>query len=193
MPNTLTGIIGVFTMLFNAENLLKNKLGITFDEVKNGEYADFPTTTRPLTAKEAQMMQAGVDTIYQTFKSRVAHARNKSMDYIDSIAQGRVWTGEDALAIGLVDGLGDLDRAVVSAAGKAKLKDYQVVTYPEPIDPFQNMLKRLKTSGVATSVIKTSMEQNLQTEYHWLQSLSLLYKMNGKAQMMLPFQIMNMQ
>lgn len=191
MPNTITGSIGVFTMLFNAENLLKNKFGITFDEVKNGDYADFPTVTRPLTAAESQKMQAGVDTIYETFKSRVAKARNKSMEYIDSIAQGRVWTGEDALSIGLIDGLGDINRALESAARKSNISNYQVVTYPEPVDPFQNMIKRLKKSGVSSSVIKSAMEEDFQQEYQWLKSLSSLYKMNGKAQMMMPFRLID--
>src|SRR5690606_14808878 len=72
LPNTITGSIGVFSMLFNAENLMKNKLGITFDGVKNAPYADFPSGARPLTAEEAQRMQNSVDRVYTTFKSRVA-------------------------------------------------------------------------------------------------------------------------
>ncbi|HRO43681.1 MAG TPA: signal peptide peptidase SppA, partial [Flavipsychrobacter sp.] len=97
LPNTITGSIGVFTMLFNAEKMLQNKLGITFDEVKNAPYADFPTVTRALTAEEGRRMQAMVDTIYQTFMRRVATARRMETAMVDSIAQGRVWSGTDAL------------------------------------------------------------------------------------------------
>lgn len=189
MPTTLTGSIGVFTMLFNTENLLKNKLGITFDEVKNSEYADFPSFTRPLSAGEAQKMQASVDTIYEIFKNRVATGRKMSMSAVDSIAQGRVWTGEDAKAIGLVDELGDLNRALLSAARKAGVTDYQIVTYPEPIDEFQSMLRRFKNAGVSTSAIKTMMEKELEGDYQWIKVLKDIYRMNGKAQMRLPFQI----
>lgn len=191
MPTTLTGSIGVFTMLFNTENLLKNKFGITFDEVKNSEFADFPSFTRPLSANEVQKMQAGVDTIYETFKSRVALGRNMSMPAVDSIAQGRVWTGEDARAIGLVDGLGDLNRALLSAARLAKVTDYQIVTYPEPIDEFQSMLRRFKKAGTSTSITNAMIVKELEEEYQWIRSLKNLYRMNGKAQMTLPWQLVN--
>jgi len=187
LPNTITGSIGVFTMLFNTQNLWKNKLGITFDEVKNSDYADFPSVMRPLTASESQKMQASVDTIYETFKNRVAGARHRSMDYIDSIAQGRVWTGEDALAIGLVDGLGDLNRAIASASRKAKIKNYQVVTYPEPVDEFEMILKRLKNAGTSESVMKMMMQKDFQEEYGLIKKIHSLCRMNGKTMMKIPF------
>lgn len=191
MPTTLTGSIGVFTILFNTENLLKNKLGVTFDEVKNSEFADFPSFTRPMSATEAQKMQAGVDTIYETFKSRVAAGRRMSVTAVDSIAQGRVWTGEDAKVIGLVDELGDLNRALLSAARLAKVTDYQIVTYPEPIDEFQSMLRRFKKAGTSESVTKAMLEKELEGAYQWLKSIKNLYRMNGKAQMALPWQLIN--
>jgi len=134
-------------------------------------------------------MQAGVDTIYNIFKSRVAKARNMSMDNVDSIAQGRVWTGEDALRIGLVDGLGDLNRAILSAARKAKVTDYQVITYPEPVDEFASMIRRFKSAGVSTSAVKALMEKELEDEYRWVKSVRSFYKMNGKAQMLMPYQV----
>ena len=192
MPTTLTGSIGVFTMLFNTENLLKNKFGITLDEVKNSEFADFPSFTRPLSAEENQRKQAGVDTIYATFKSRVAQGRKMSMAAVDSIAQGRVWTGEDALEVGLVDGLGDLHRALLSAARLAAVTDYQIVTYPEPIDEFQSILRRFKKAGVSSeTVARAVIGKELQEEYPWLTSLKNLYRMNGKAQMAMPWQLIN--
>ncbi len=187
MPNTLTGSIGVFTMLFNTENLWKNKLGVTFDEVKNSNYADFPSMTRPLTVEEGKKMQAGVDTIYSIFKSRVAKARSMTIEAIDSIAQGRVWTGEDAKAIGLVDGLGDLNRAILAAARKAKVTDYQIITYPEPIDEFQAMLRRFKSAGVSESMMKTMVDRELTERFQFVKMVKNLYRMNGKTQMVMPW------
>ena len=129
--NTITGSIGVFSVIPNAEKFLKNKLGITFDRVKTGQFADAPSATRALTVTEQKFLQAGVDSVYYTFKSRVAVGRQKSVDYIDSIAQGRVWTGADAIKVGLVDKIGTLNDALASAAKMAKLKGYSIKSYPE--------------------------------------------------------------
>lgn len=188
MPNTLTGSIGVFTMLFNTQTLLKNKLGITFDAVKNTPFADFPSGTRPLTSIEAQRMQASVDTIYALFKRRVATARNMSLEAVDSIAQGRVWTGADAVKINLVDGLGGLDRAFASAAKKAGITDYQVVSFPEPVDEFAAMLRRFKSAGGSQMMAKAWVEKEFQTSYQWVSKIQQLISMNGRVQMMMPFQ-----
>jgi protease IV len=189
LPNTITGSIGVFTMLFNAESLLKNKLGITFDEVKNAPFADFPSVTRPFSADENRKMQAGVDTIYSIFKRRVATGRRMQEFMVDSFAQGRVWSGTDALRIGLVDGLGGLDRAIYSAAKKANLKDYQVVTFPAPVDKFESMMRRFKGGGVSATVIKAAMEEELGDNYEYIEQLKALNKMNGRAQMAMPFSL----
>jgi protease-4 len=115
-PNTITGSIGVFTMMGNAQNFFNNKLGITFDQVKTSPYADLGTLSRPLTQPEKNLMQAGVDSVYQTFLTRVANGRKKSVADIDSIAQGRVWTGARAVQIGLVDSIGSLSSAIRYAA-----------------------------------------------------------------------------
>lgn len=129
--NTITGSIGVFSVVPNLEGFMKNKLGITFDRVKTATYADAPSATRPLNKVEQQFMQLAVDSIYLTFKTRVAKGRNKRIEYVDSIAQGRVWTGIDATKIGLVDKVGSLNDALQSAAKMAKLKGYKVKAYPE--------------------------------------------------------------
>lgn len=188
MPNTITGSIGVFTMLFNASNLAKNKLGITFDEVKNAPYADFPTVTRPLNADEAKRMQTSVDRIYTIFKDRVAKGRNMTPDMVDSIGQGRVWTGTSALKIGLVDGIGGFQRAIASAAHKANLKEYSISTYPEPIDKFQAVMKMLKGTSSATA-LKTILEQEMGENYYIIKQIKSLQKMNGHAMMSMPFQL----
>jgi protease-4 len=189
MPNTITGSIGVFTMMFNTEKLMKNKLGVTFDGVKNAPYADFPNGIRPLTADEAARMQHSVDNIYEIFKSRVAAGRKMTVADVDSIAQGRVWSGTDALQIKLVDALGGLDRAIASAATLAKVKDYKVVTYPEPIDRFETMIRRLNGNTAAAAMVKTAVEKELGTEYEWYKHIKQLKNMNGKLMMLLPFQM----
>ncbi len=191
MPNTITGSIGVFSMMFNSEKLMNNKLGVTFDGVKNAPYADFPNVFRPMTEDEKKMMQASVDNIYMVFKSRVAAGRRMSVGDVDSIAQGRVWTGNAALKNGLVDGLGNLDRAIASAAAMAKLKDYQVVTYPEVTDKFENMIKKLKGKDATEEAVKMMLKEQMGADYQFVQQIKNLREMNGKAMMVLPFNFIN--
>lgn len=187
MPNTITGSIGVFGMMFNTEKLMKNKLGVTFDGVKNAPYADFPNGIRALTPEEAAKMQRSVDNIYTTFKSRVAAGRKLSMADVDSFAQGRVWTGTDALSIHLVDALGGLDRAIASAAKLAKLTDYKISTYPEPVDKFESMMKKLGGKNASAEVVKAALQHEASEEYGWYKQIKELRSMSGKAMMLLPF------
>ncbi len=187
LPNTITGSIGVFGMMFNADKMLKNKLGVTFDEVKNAPYADLPTTSRPLTAKEAQMMQTSVDTIYEQFKRHVATGRKLALAEVDSIAQGRVWTGTDANHNGLVDQLGGIDRAIASAASLAKINDYKVVTYPAPEDKLNALMRRLGANSGASEAVKAALKTEFNQEFAWYEQIQSMLKMNGKAMMALPF------
>jgi protease-4 len=140
LPNTLTGSIGVFSIVPNMQAFMKNKLGITFDRVKTATYADALTVTRPLTASEKTIIQQEVDRIYADFKGRVAVGRKLDPAVVDSIAQGRVWTGHDALRVKLVDAMGGLDRAVASAAAMAKLSEYSIREYPDPKSPLEMIL-----------------------------------------------------
>ena len=188
MPNTLTGSIGVFGMMFNVSGGLKDKLGVTFDEVKNAPLADFPTASRALTPEESARMQATIDTIYATFKSRVAVGRKITPVMVDSIAQGRVWSGSDALGIGLVDGLGGLDRALRSAAAKAKLSSYSVVTYPEPVDQFKSMIRKLRGSPLSSASVNEIIKSELKAKFTLYQQLEWMQRISGKAQMVMPFQ-----
>ena len=185
LPNTITGSIGVFTMMFNSEKLMRNKLGVTFDGVKNAPYADFPNGTRALTADEAAKVQRSVDNIYMIFKGRVANGRKMDIALVDSFAQGRVWSGTDALGIKLVDGVGDLDRAIASAASLAKLKDYDVVTYPEPVDKFESLMRRFK--GNNASIAEQMVKAEFGKEYDWYKQLKELRRMNGAAMAMMPY------
>jgi protease-4 len=139
-PNTITGSIGVFGIIPNFQNLFNNKLGITFDGVKTGEYADIMSVNRPLTAGERLIIQTDVNHVYDTFISRVADGRKKSKSYIDSIGGGHVWVGTDAVKIGLADRMGSFKDAVAAAGKKAKLKDYRVVEYPEQISTLKSLL-----------------------------------------------------
>jgi protease-4 len=139
-PNTITGSIGVFGIIPNFQNLLTNKLGITFDGVKTGQYADIMSTNRPLTPGERLIIQTGVNHVYDSFITRVAEGRKKSKSYIDSIGGGHVWIGTDAVKIGLADRIGNFNDAIVAAGKKAKLTDYKVVEYPQQVSPLKSLL-----------------------------------------------------
>ena len=148
-PNTITGSIGVFGIIPNMKGFFNNKLGITFDGVKTAEYADAGAVYRPLNEKEKAIVQNSVDRIYLQFKQRVAEGRKKDINYVDSIAQGRVWSGEDALRLGLVDRLGTLDDAVRAAAKLAKTDDYRLREYPESKSWFNELLGKEKETPSA--------------------------------------------
>ncbi|WP_407429679.1 signal peptide peptidase SppA [Arcticibacter sp.] len=138
-PNTITGSIGVFGILPNMQNFFNDKLGITFDQVKTAEYADLGSVTRPLTVGERMIVQNEVNRVYGTFTKRVADGRKKTQSYVDGVGQGRVWSGTEALKIGLVDRLGNVQDAVNSAVKMAKLKNYKLVEYPTQKDPFESI------------------------------------------------------
>lgn len=140
-PNTITGSIGVFGLLPNMKGFFNNKLGITFDGVKTGKYSDFGTGTRPLSADERQIIQVAIDTIYMTFKERVAAGRGMTMEWVDSIGRGRVWTGTQAKEIGLVDVIGGVNEAIAIAKAKAGLEEYKVKEYPKQKDPFEKIME----------------------------------------------------
>lgn len=140
-PNTITGSIGVFGLLPDAGPMLDEKFGITIDTVNTNPYAGIGSIYRPVSPLEGQVLQQGVEETYATFIGRVADGRHMNVADVDSIGQGRVWAGVDALRIGLVDTLGTLDDAIAIAARKAKLgSDYQIRTLPELKDPFADFL-----------------------------------------------------
>lgn len=138
---TLTGSIGVFGLIPNFKNLMNNKLGVRFDEVKTSKFASIMgSPDRPMSEEERAIIQLEVDRVYDTFLNRVAKGRGVTAASVDSIGQGRVWTGEQALSNGLVDAIGGIDRAIAAAAAKADLKSYKLVEYPAVKDPFASML-----------------------------------------------------
>jgi protease-4 len=184
-PNTITGSIGVFGIIPNMEGFFKNKLGITFDGVKTGPYADAMTITRPMNEQEKKLIQAEIESIYALFKKRVADGRKKDTAYIDSIAQGRVWTGEKAIGIGLVDRFGGIEDAIQSAARMAKLTDYQVKEYPEPENLFSQIFGKASDPLNYTQQMKKEMgEEN----YKIYEQLKRVKEMTGSVQARLPFE-----
>ena len=184
-PGTITGSIGVFSMLPNLQSFFKNKLGVTFDGVKTGPYADMGSSTRPLTSTEKRFLQADVDSIYYTFKSRVAEGRKKDIGYIDSIAQGRVWTGQRAIDLGLVDRIGTLQDAIESAARLAKTKDYRTKSYPEE----KSILEQLLNGSFSKTIKANSIKEEIGSQqYNMLLKLKSVQSMFGAPQSRLPFE-----
>lgn len=170
MPSTLTGSIGVFGMMFSTRDLMKNKLGITTDVEKNAPYADFPTLSRPFTERERVIIQSGVDTVYALFKRRVAEGRKMDVAYVDSVGQGRIWSGTKALELGLVDALGGLDRALAGASKLANLNNYKVVLYPQQKDQFSQIFKMINANSVSETLLKeTELYQELGPAFHFYQ------------------------
>ena len=140
-PNTITGSIGIFGILFNVQELVNDKLGVTTDVVSTGELSDFGNMARPLTEVERTIIQSSVEDGYETFISRVAEGRGMHPDSVRKVASGRVWTGSQAKARGLVDVLGGLDTAIGIAAAKIKAgDDYRVVYYPEKKPWFEELM-----------------------------------------------------
>lgn len=181
-PNTITGSIGVFGIIPNFQNLMTNKLGITFDGVKTGQYADIMATNRPMTAGERFIIQNELNRVYSGFVSRVADGRKKSKAYIDSIGGGHVWIGTDAVQIGLADRIGSFNDAINAAAKKAKIKDFRVVEYPDVIDPLKSLMDE------STDKIKTYYtKQELGDHYMLYQQMKKVMASSG-IQARMPFE-----
>ena len=148
-PTTLTGSIGVFGMIPNMQNFYKSNFGITVDTVKTNTYADMGTS-RKLSTFEKNKIQEGVKNVYSTFISRVSDGRDITIEEVDAIGQGRVWSGYDAKDIGLVDLYGGLETAIVIAAELAEVDDYRVISLPKIEDPFTKIMNDLTESKLVT-------------------------------------------
>ena len=139
-PTTITGSIGIFGMFPDVSGLLTDKLGIKFDEVKTNKHAAFGTIARPFNEEEMALLDQYIGRGYELFRKRVADGRKLSVEAVEEIAQGRVWLGNDALGIKLVDAIGSLDDAVKKAAQLAKLDEYHTASYPAPADWMDQIL-----------------------------------------------------
>ena len=173
-PNTITGSIGVFGLLFNAQKMFNNKLGITFDIVKTGRYADLGSITRPMTAGERSIITEQTERVYSTFISHVADGRNMTTAEVDSIGQGRVWSGTDALRLGLVDELGGINTALDLAAKAAHLDNYRTVAMPEQKEFFDKIIEDLNAESHA-SLLK----QELGDYYPYFEQVKFLTQSKG--------------
>jgi len=183
-PNTITGSIGVFGIIPNMEQFFKNKLGVTFDGVKTSEYAD-AGIFHPLSESEKKMIQHSIEMTYQQFKKRVADGRKKDTAYIETIAQGRVWIGNDAITNGLIDRFGGLQDAVDCAARLAKTSDYRLREFPAP----QNIFDRLL--GSSSDNYSSKMETELGKENFKIYSEFIrIRQMTNTTQARLPFEFL---
>ncbi len=151
-PTTLTGSIGIFGLIPDASELLTEKIGLKFDVVKTNDMADMGTLSRPFNEQESAQLQKMIERGYDTFTRRVAEGRGISQDSVKVIGEGRVWTGEQGLKIGLVDELGNLDAAIAHAAKLAELEDYRTVGYPAPAGPFDQIIKAAKNDYLQSSL-----------------------------------------
>ncbi|MDR0370826.1 MAG: signal peptide peptidase SppA [Prevotellaceae bacterium] len=172
-PNTLTGSIGIFGAIPNFDGL-NRKIGLTFDGVKTNKMSDAIDLNRAFRPEERDLMQMYVNRGYELFVKRCADGREKTGDEIKAIAEGRVWTGEDALGLGLVDELGGLKKAVEKAAEKANLSDFRIAEYPEKEDFTTKLLKNL-SSTIETSVVKAQLGEF----YPTYKKMNVARKMNG--------------
>ena len=146
-PTTLTGSIGIFGMFPDVSGLLTDKLGLKFDHVKTNKNSQFGTTSRPFTEEEMQYLTNMVDRGYKTFTKRVSDGRKIPVERVYEIAEGRVWLGQDALKIKLVDAIGGIDQAVAKAAELAKVKEYRTKAYPAKADMWESLLNRASSEG----------------------------------------------
>ena len=167
-PTTITGSIGVFGILLNTKNFLNKKLGITTDVAKTNAHSDLGSIYRPLLPEERDVIQSGVENIYDVFLSRVAAGRRLTKASVDSIGQGRVWSAADAKRLGLVDIIGGLDKAIEIAAAKAHIKDYRIVDLPKLEDPLTSLMNDFSTK-LKTSVINSELG-NEKTIYYNLKN-----------------------
>ena len=184
-PTTLTGSIGVFGTFPNAKGFLNDKVGLTFDVAKTNENAEFPNFTEPLTEFQYSKLQESVVNTYDHFTKRVAEGRGLTQSYVDSIGQGRVWAGADAIGLGLVDQLGDMEDAIAYAAQKANLgNDYKVTEWPKQKDFFTRIMESMNSNG--SDQLDAAMKQKLGAYYDYFKGLDNLQKNTG-IQARLPF------
>lgn len=182
-PSTITGSIGVFGLIPNMQGFFENKLGITFDHSLTNKYSDFPNVTRPLTSYETILFERQIDKIYNNFLALVSAGRKMEPSQVDSIGQGRVWSGADALELGLIDQFGGLQDAVRLAAELAAVGEYNILSLPAQKDLFQQIQDEF-TGNVSAG----RMEKELGEFYPYYQYLKQIKDYQG-IQARLPYDI----
>lgn len=184
-PTTLTGSIGVFGVIPNAQELLTDKVGLTFDVAKTNANADFGSLSHPLTPFQMAKLNESVAKTYNDFTSLVGKTRNLRQSYVDSIAQGRVWSGRDALEIGLVDELGSMEDAIAYAAEKAELKEYSITELPKQ----KSMMEKIMEMTKPTNEIDAVMKKKLGSYYNYFKAIENLVNANEPIQARMPFEM----
>lgn len=182
-PGTLTGSIGVFSLIPNFGRFLDNKIGITFDTVNTTKSSGYFTGVHPLSEEEKQLMQTSVDKIYTEFVSKVAEGRSMGYDAVHEVAQGRVWTGRKAKEIGLVDHLGYTEDALACAARMASLESYRIDEYPKVKDPLIRLMEQITGEN---AMVKSYVREELGAWYNTFEKVQDLRSMEG-PQARLPF------
>lgn len=181
--NTITGSIGVFGIIPNFQQFFNNKLGVTFDGVKTNENSDFIQTTEPLSDFQYQLITQEVENFYDTFIQHVANGRNMTVEEVDAVAQGRVWSGTDALQLGLIDELGDLNTAIDIAVQLAELDDFRIIEQPEQKEPLEQFL-----AEIMNETRHSHLEKELGKGYYYLKEFKEIYDMKG-VQARMPFSL----
>lgn len=184
-PNTITGSIGIFAIIPNLQKLFNDKLGLSFDGVKTGKYADLGDISRPLSPEEKAILQNSVNRGYGDFTKAVAEGRHKTQAYIDSIGQGRVWTGTQAVKLGLVDRLGTINDAIHSAAKKANITKYTVVPYPDQKKGVFNKFGADISTQMKAHFVKSELGDN----YRYYEQIKGVTQMMKTPQMRIPYDI----
>lgn len=191
-PNTITGSIGIYGLFFSGEDLIKNKLGLTTDPIGTHKYSAFgggypipmtPLSSRKFNKNERMILQQYLNEGYDTFLSRVADGRHKTVEEIHEVAQGRVWNAIDAQKHGLVDVLGGLETAIALAKEKAGVEDYRITSLPKEKDPFEALVKDL-TGNVKTRILKSELGVN----YQYYEKTKDIMNMAG-VQVRIPYQV----
>jgi len=183
LPTSITGSIGIFGVLFNAEELLEDKLGITFDNISTGEYSDMYTMTRPLTSFEKEIIQKDVEKGYEIFTTKAADDRNMPIEDLLEVASGRVYSGHEALDNGLIDEFGTLEDAIKSAAELAELDEYRVSYYPRQKTFFEQIL-----ADLGNEIQARYMKIKLGELYPYLEQIQELNTLKG-IQARMPYDI----
>ncbi len=183
--NTITGSIGVVGVMMNYGNALKDKIGITTDVVKTSKYADFPSVTREFTDAERNWIQNYLDTTYNLFKSRVAQARNMTMEQVEDLAQGHVYSGTLAKQLKLIDAIGNTDDAIACAARKANLKKYNIEEFPKQKDKIKDLIDELSGQKKEDAILK----KVLGDDYLVFKEIQKIKEQKNKIMAIMPFQI----
>lgn len=182
--STITGSIGVFATLFNIKNLYEDKLGIYKDGIGTGKYSDFPNFAKTWTGEEKAIMQSIVNNIYDSFIGKVADGRKLSTEAVEKIAQGRVWSGEDAKEVGLVDEIGTLDDAIADAAKRAEVDNYKISIYPRTKSGFEKFKEMFNLEAQMDKRIEQELG-SFSTTFNYLKDL----EKNQKPMMAMPYQM----